>query len=334
MLEPPWLSHEAIVSGLEGYFGILVGSLESLASGLDSRAWAYRVEAADGQVFFLKVRSGPADLSTLAVSRYLADHGVPEVVAPLPARRGALFASLEDYSLTLYPFITGELGADARMERREWVAYGSLLRRVHGTELPAELRRGMRHEDFQPSWSGLMRRLQARIDVEGSTSDDAENELVAFWRKHEEAIRRLAEKAQALGTQLRENPRPMVLCHGDVHTWNLIIGGDRKPRVIDWDDAIIAPKECDLMFAIGGLRRDLVSRQQQAWFRSGYGEVEVDAPVLIYYRHVRALSDIGAFAESVILLPGSGQEKRAALEGFVSLFDPGAIVDLARQSGY
>ena len=108
------------------------------------------------------------------------------------------------------------------------------------------------------------------------------------------------------------------------------IDADGRLWVIDWDDAMIAPKECDLMMVVGGLRSGLVSPEQEGWFRAGYGEMQVDRRVLAFYRHARALSDITARVETVLLLPGLSPATRSeAVNGFARLFEPGAIVDLA-----
>jgi hypothetical protein len=64
--------------------------------------------------------------------------------------------------------------------------------------------------------------------------------------------------------------------------------------------------------------------------RDGYGEATVDRRLLAYYRRAWAVRDIGAYGEQVFLSPALGEEtRRAALDGFMDLFEPGNIVDLA-----
>jgi spectinomycin phosphotransferase len=44
-----------------------------------------------------------------------------------------------------------------------------------------------------------------------------------------------------------------VLCHADLHTWNVLVDGDGRLWLVDWDEAILAPRERDLMFLVGGI---------------------------------------------------------------------------------
>jgi hypothetical protein len=58
--------------------------------------------------------------------------------------------------------------------------------------------------------------------------------------------------------------------------------------------------------------------------------VEVDPRLLAYYRAAWAVQDIAAYGEQVLMMPAVGEEtRRAAVDGFVDLFGPGSIVDLA-----
>jgi len=330
MLEPPPLSEESIASRVAMEWGIDVAGLEFLESHPDSYSWTCRVEAAGNSSFFLKLRNRAPDQSRLAVACYLAEHGVPEVVAALPTRESQLVAQHDGHWLTLFPFIEGTLAGDSVMVEDQWISYGSVVRRVHDARLPGELRRQLRHEDFRPYWGEILSRARKRMDAGLPDGDEIEREMAALWTSRESAIRRLEEAFEALSSEVSALGVPFVLCHADIHAWNIMVDRDRRLRVIDWDDVMIAPRECDLMMVVGGLRSGLVSPEQEEWFRSGYGETQVDRRVLAFYRHVRALSDIAARAETVILLPGlSPATKRDGLDGFVRLFEPGAIVDLA-----
>jgi len=52
--------------------------------------------------------------------------------------------------------------------------------------------------------------------------------------------------------------------------------------------------------------------------------------LLAYYRTAWAVQDIAAYGEQVLMMPTLGEEtRRAAVDGFVDLFEPGNIVDLA-----
>lgn len=332
MLEPPDLADDLIIAAVRTGYDIPVTALSFLPIGCDSSAWAYRLETADGAAYFLKVRRGHASLSGLLVPRYLHDRGVTQVVAPIPTSAQALSVDLGEYTVIVYPFIDGATGTDRGLDERHWITYGAVLRQIHTTVVAPDLARRTKRETFTPVCSGGVRRLDAHISAR-TFSDPIERELAAFWRGRATEIRTLADQAEILGRRLRATAPPLVLCHADIHTWNILIDTEDRLWIVDWDEAILAPKECDLMFVVGGLGRRLVGPREEVWFRAGYGDAAIDPLALAYYRHFRAVDEIGAFGEQVLLTPAVGEAtKRDALQLMISLFDPGNIVALAHAS--
>jgi spectinomycin phosphotransferase len=332
MLEPPNVSEAAIIAAVHGHYGIAVAVLTFLPIGNDSATWVYRLQASDGDTLFLKLRKGTANEPSFVVPRYLADHGVTHVVAALPSGGGALWVDVEGFALALYPFIDGTIGTDAGMTERHWIAYGAALRQIHDTELPPEIARLVRRETFIPDRGDVIAHLDTLLSTRTFT-DPAERELAAFWQEQQEEIRRLADRAAILGRRLQAADPPLVLCHADIHTWNLLIDSTDRLWIVDWDEVMLAPKERDLMFVVGGLSTELLGPREEAWFFEGYGATTVDPLALAFYRSARAVSDLGAYAEDVFLTPdASAATKRASVQGFLSCFQPGAIVALAREA--
>jgi spectinomycin phosphotransferase len=114
----------------------------------------------------------------------------------------------------------------------------------------------------------------------------------------------------------------------------VLVDADGQPWIVDWDEAVLAPRERDLMFVVGGgIGHDLVRPSDTDRFFQGYGQASIDPRLLAYYRCAWAVQDIAAYAEQVLLAPGLGEaSRRAAAEGFMDLFVPGGIVDVARAS--
>jgi spectinomycin phosphotransferase len=139
----------------------------------------------------------------------------------------------------------------------------------------------------------------------------------------------LVDRADRQGRRLTGEGFRQVLCHGDLHTWNVLVDADRHLWIVDWDEAVLAPRERDLFFVVGGIGHGLVGQHDTERFLQGYG---IDPRLLAYYRTAWAVQDIAAYGEEVLLTPALGQEtRRAALEGFIDLFEPGNIVDLANR---
>jgi spectinomycin phosphotransferase len=294
----------------------------------------YRAEAADGAAYFLKLRTHAGfSLKSLAVPRFLRDRGLPHIPAPVQTLAGALWVDLGSHALSLYPFIDGDTAAKAGLSEQDWHALGATLKEVHDGPLPPDLLQIVGREDFIPSRRGVIADLE-RLLVTRLFVEPAQRELAAFWGSRKDEIELLLKRSDALGIRLRRASPPLVLCHADLHTWNVRVGSDRQFWLVDWDEVVLAPKERDLMFVIGGIADGLVRMHETASFLRGYGHPAIDPLGLAYYRHAWAVQDIGAYAEQVFLKSELGARARQdALEGFRGLFEPGQIISIAYASG-
>jgi spectinomycin phosphotransferase len=330
MHEPPaGVSEDVLRVALGEHFGVDVAQVAFLPLGHDASAWVFRAEARDGEAWFVKLRVQVDNPAALLVPRHLHDHGVRNVVAPLPARSGELWGQVGPYALILYPFVAGETGMARGLTAEQWRAYGATLREIHAAPVAAELAAHMRRESFAPGGAELIPRLDALVD--GGTFDEIGAALAARWRASRPVIRELLARAEELGRRLAASPPPPLLCHADIHTGNVLADAAGQIWVVDWDEAMLAPRERDLMFVMGGgISERLVGPREEAWFFEGYGPVEVDALALAYYRAAWAVSDIAAFGAEVCLRPDLGPVSRGeAARLFAGLFAPGEIVSIA-----
>jgi spectinomycin phosphotransferase len=334
MREPPaHLSGELLWSCLQDRYGLAVVELAFLPLGSDSSAWVYRVRTADAVEYFLKVRASAVYEAGLHVPRYLCDRGIPGVVAPLPTSAGTLWTNVAGAALILYPFIAGRAGMERGLSDRQWLAFGTTLARVHAAILAPDLLQTMRRETYAPEGADVVRRLDAHICTR-TFDDPVARAFASCWQSRREEIRALLGRAEGLGRRLARKGLACVVCHTDIHTNNVLLGADQQVWIVDWDETILAPRERDLMFVIGGgLRRGLVAPEQEQLFFQGYGTTTVDALAIAYYRHARAVSDIGYVGEQVFSRPDLGANgKRTAVERFMFLFQPGSNVSQALES--
>ena len=330
MREPPAnLPNDTLGACLRAHYGLYPTELTFLPLGHDASAWVYRVRAAGGGVYFLKVRLSVTNEASLAVPRFLQDHDVAWVIAPLPATAGTLWTNAGDYALILYPFVAGVTGMKHGMSDRQWIDYGALLRQVHGSAVTPELARMMRRDSFTPNGADLLRRLDAHIGTR-RFADPAEEALAAFWQARRADIHLLLNRAEDLGRRLAATEPELVLCHADIHTANVLLDDAGQVWFVDWDETMLAPRERDLMFVVGGISHRLVGPREEALFFQGYGATTVNALALTYYRYAWAVSDISEYGAQVCFRPDFGSVTRqAGLDGFLSLFQPGEIVSLA-----
>jgi spectinomycin phosphotransferase len=312
VLDDPCLDSRKVVSSLETHYGLSVVSVSFLPPGFDPGAAVYAALAADGTPYFLKVQFHAIDETGLLVSRALIERGVPNILAPLRTRSAHLSAPLDGHPgcrLVLYPYIHGDNAMATGLSEAQWRAFGATLRAVHDSGLEAIFRDRLRGEEFAlPSAAGVRQMLDlvGEADFAGETTA----RFAAFWRDHADRIHALLASAEKLGRALQVRSFPRVLCHGDIHAANILIGADGCIHLIDWDAPLIASRERDLLFVVGSRIARVVEPWEEAWFFAGYGVVDIDPQALIYARYERIIEGLGEFAKSVFLNPDLSEEAR------------------------
>lgn len=325
------IREEAVVSALRTHYAIDAESMEPLPGGEDPTAWVFRVGTAAGPRYLVKVRDAAGSRSVAAaVAGHLSDSGLRHVVAPVRATGGSHAVQAGGLAVAVYPFVDGRTGVEAGLLERHWVELGREISRLHGTVLPLELSHLLPREAYRPAELGLVRRVNRAI-ADALPAGDTAGEAAAVWDRRRAEILALADRTEELGPRVERLALPPVLCHADLHTWNVLIDSDGEPWLVDWDEVIFAPKERDLMFVVGGIGAGLVEPHETAWFLDGYGDTEVDPLALSYYRHAWAVQDLGSYGAQVFVDESLGDEARAhAARILIGLFEPGGIVELAR----
>jgi spectinomycin phosphotransferase len=279
-----------------------VTGVRQLALGLDADARAYEALTTAGERYFVKVRAVPAGPAAALVPRHLRRSGITAVVAPLDSVAGMPWLTTADgHQLLVYPFVAGSNGWDTGLTDAQWLEYGEFLAALHATEVPPELAVHLDAEEFDPPSLRRLAALAPRLDDAPRTP--AQRELIPLWRSHERRIAGLATRTAALRDRVRTKRPPHVLCHTDIHTGNVLVPADPADRlsIVDWDAPLLAPRERDLMFVLGGpWSEHPVTPGQERIFWRAYGAVRVDRAVLDYYLSERVLDDIEQFARRIL----------------------------------
>ena len=310
-------------------FGVELTSVERVSDGL----WV-GAEADDTPYAVKWVRGGgPAGLLLAAE---LAGQGILGVLPPVLTAAGDLWTERDGRRLWLVPWIDGAPALEARMRHRHWVAYGELLAQAHATVATGALAAHLPAlESAQERAAAAARDLARRLGAAtGEGADTLVHDLAQDWRDGLGAlVRDLLVRADGLGATLRGRESPPVPCHGDPHLGNVLLDGDDGLWLLDWDGAVLAPREHDLMAVLGGgvLVPDApVTPEQEGWFLEGYGRRELDPERLSSERCARALADVADFAGRVLDSGGRAVDERAqALEAVRAVLSPHGLAGLA-----
>ena len=333
VLEKPQVSDSDIAGCLESAFGLRVREISFLALGADPDSAVYRVVAEDEVPYFLKLRRGDMDKAAVAVPRFLSDQGIEQIIAPLATETGQLWTNLPPFKLTLYPFVEGHNGYEVRMSEQQWEQFGATLKSFHSTRVPSELTDGVKHETFSARWRETVKSHLVRIE-DVTFREPVAAEMAAFLRSRRDETLALVQRAEQLALELQANPPNFILCHGDIHGWNLLIDVPGNLYVIDWDTLIFAPKERDLMFIGAGLGDSgYTLREEETLFYRGYGQTYVHRIAIAYYRYERIIEDIAVSCILIFLSDEGGKDRRRSFENLKSNYLPNSTIEVALRSG-
>ncbi len=323
------IAEDRLLERLRDAYGLSAAALTRIPRGGDPSTIAYRVELGDGSSCFLEVKGGPFDeiAAGIALPRFLADLGLPQVVAPIPELTGRPSARLDRFHLVLFPFVSGRNAFETPLSEDQLIELGSVMKVVHSAAPSLELRWRLPVEAFAPA-----ARIRARHHLGDAGSrrggDPAAMEFAAFLDSRKAEIGRIVDRAEELAEVLRRRSPDLVICHGAIHAGNVRVADDGDIFLVGWGAPLLAPKERDLMFIGGGVGGAWNRKDEEAAFYLAYGPAEVDAAALAYYRYERIIGDFAATADA-LLVAEAGDDRRPVVERLLDQLGDGAAVAIA-----
>lgn len=330
MLEKPDISEPLLTACLLDHYGLAAAEIVFLPIGADENTAVYRLVADDRAPYFLKVRGGNVDESSAMVPKFLSDQGIKQIIAPIETMKQQLWASFDRYNLVLYPFIEGRSGCDVELSDRNWVDLGIGLRAIHNAVLPSAIMSRLRHETYSSQWREMAKTFLARNEV--LLVDSPAAKLAAFLRSKHEEILNLVERAEQLALVLQTETPEFVLCHADIHAGNVLIDMKGDLHIVDWDTAVLAATERDLMFVGAGVGGIWNNPKDEALFYQGYGQTKTDPLALAYYRYERIVEDIAVTCQEIVSTDMGHEDSEERLRQLTSQFLPHNVVEIAYQT--
>lgn len=332
MLTKPKIKDEEIIRCLEEGYGLRVESLSFLPLGADFNTVVYRARANEG-VYFIKLRRGDFCGASVSVPGYLKEQGLKAVMAPLLSRSGKFWEVFNEFKLSVYPYIEGRNGVEKPLLDRHWIELGRVIGQLHSTHFPEALTAEVPRDDFSLEACEKVRSHLSLIDTRGFKEPIA-IEMASFLKSKAALVLRLIEQVEALKLAIEKQPLKEVLCHGDLHGWNLLIDKQEQLYLLDWDTLIWAPKERDLMFIGAGIHETgYTQREEEALFFQGYfqdyGDSEINQDAIAYYRLLRILQDIGAYSELIFLSEEGGEDRAQCFKYLQANFLPEGTIERA-----
>ena len=332
MLEKPDLKDEKIITCLKNEYGLRVDKIVFLPIGADQWSAVYRVEADDETPYFVKLRHGDFNEASITIPKFLFDLGIKQIIPSLTTQAGQLWANIDPFIVILYPFVEGHNGFEVNLSDQQRIEFGEALKRFHTADIPSVITEGIRRELFSPRWREMVKLFLERIDNE-TFNEPVAVRLAAFLKTQHDETTELVRRSEQLALELQAKSPEYILCHGDIHAWNLLIDINDALYLVDWDTLIFAPKERDLMFigaGLGGNGHTL--KEEETLFYRGYGPTQIDLIGLKYYRYERIIEDIAIYCEQIFLSDEGGEDREQSLENLMSNYLPNGTIAIAYQS--
>ncbi len=332
MLEEPNIPHNHIFDTLLTEYGFLPVRFAFLPLGADQHTAVYKA-ATFTDTFLVKLRTANFNKTTVLIPKLLHDSGIEQVIPPIFGKGYSLWARTDLYTMTVYPFIEGENGFDRPLSAQHWIELGQTLKRIHTAAISQADLDLLPRETFSPFYRDEVRRYQAQFAAETFT-DPVSIDFARLINSKRADIDALVRHTHTFAADVQKRDLPFVLCHADIHVWNLLITPSNTLYVVDWDTLILAPKERDLMFIGSGIGDTgaFSVPEQLTRFYQGYGTRDDDLTAIAYYRCERIVQDIYEYCRQNLSVPVDSQDRLEGLRQLESQFQPGAVVERALQS--
>lgn len=313
---------------LSTHYGIVCAKVVPLSLGADINALTFRVETHERLSYFVKVREGQYSDISLKLLAFLNESGIQQIIPIIKTMDGKLTAHIENFTLSVYPFIDGRNGFSRDLSDDQWMILGKTLRQVQELDMPPHLKNEIRKETYSSEWRDCVRLLDKNIDSI-QVSDEVAVKLQRFIKEHQLLINRLVRRAEYLSRVIQEQQLEFVLCHSDIHGGNVLLNEKGTLFIVDWDEPILAPKERDLMFIGGGVANVWNSPREEKIFYDGYGKTNINWSALAYYRYERIVVDIAEYTQALLLASDGGGDRQMMYKHFLDMFEPNGVVEIA-----
>ena len=222
MLEKPKIKDEKIIACLKREFGLRVEEITFLPLGADLHTTAYRVVTVDNTPYFVKLRGGEFVKAFVAVPRFLHNQGMEQIIPSQTTAKGTLWANLDSYAVIVYPFVEGCDGYEINLTDQQRIEFGSALKQFHTAEIPSEMTNGIKQENFSPQFRETVKLFLGRIENE-TFDEPVAARMAAFLKTKRDETLDLVKRSERLALALQAQSPEFILCHADIHAWNLLI---------------------------------------------------------------------------------------------------------------
>lgn len=213
------------------------------------------------------------------VYRHTPAHG--RIAMPMARPDGTFLHDDAPYVSAVFAFLPGETPRTTPLTVAQQCDMATTVGYIHRASAQVPLPAHARIETFIPRWDAVWDGMLN----DGWTQLPAPVQMMLA--PHRARLHSLHQRLRHVGAYLQTHPLPMVLCHSDIHGWNVIVQGDRT-WLIDFEGLVLAPAEQDLYCWYGDANWPTI----YATYQQVVGGHTLNAQSLAFYQIKRFLEDI------------------------------------------
>ncbi|MBN2851826.1 MAG: aminoglycoside phosphotransferase family protein [Clostridia bacterium] len=298
---------------LNKYFNLSVINITEQVGGWSARA--FKIDTTNG-VFFLKAyekyRASTAQWTStidiympIVIWLYNNTGLRDKIICPVLTTDGKYKCEDDNLIYILFPYIEGYTLCDKKMTNTQIKEMADIIAELHkyGAEIPVAT--NTVKEDFAVPFCYELKEL---ISLAEETSS---NETMRVLKEYEAVLIKNIEKTILLAERLLKENLSCVICHTDVHGWNLM-QSDRL-ILIDWEGMKLAPPEADLFAFIGDRFWHTCSSNFLETYKKVHPYYIINSDSLEFYQTRRRIEDICAFAKGLLCVNANEEEIKQSL---------------------
>jgi spectinomycin phosphotransferase len=284
-----------LITILNKVYGIEIESLTFIPMG-DS-AYSYKVNCEDGQQFYLKLFDNENKRQRRSIERlnyYLPltwkmyhEKLFRNITYPFKNQNGDFKTTFNGITVVLFNFIEGETLTESYPFSNAILADIAKSVATFQRITPLINSNMLITETFDISFQSDLETCISEFKNTPTFDNHIKQALRQHVLSNKERILDILNHVRELRNTVVSDPKEKVLCHGDIWGGNLI-RRENELYFIDWESAIIAPPELDLVNYIGEQFDVFYSTYEQYWGQS----VKISPDMLRFYSYRHHLHNL------------------------------------------
>lgn len=276
---------EQIKSLLERNYGFKVKSIKETKGGW--AALAFIVET-DNNKYFLKLYDMKR-ASSITYTKYIDGyarillqlHNLKDnITIPILTKDNKSYVEENGYRYLLLEFIDGDTVASGKLTATEKLLLVDIINKLHNAKIDSKW--NLEKETFV---------VETNNKLKNFIKNPTDNEVFEIISSKMKSLVNIIDYVEKTSKKYQNNNIDMVLCHTDIHTYNMM-RKDGKLWLIDWEGLKISPKENDLALLDDEYKQVVVDY---------YNGQDIDQELMKYYPLKRKIDDIWEWIELLVI---------------------------------